>query len=68
MHLIGNINGQMIQLKKLIMVQVVIINIHHVIIEEMNGIENGYQIKHEMIMEEVEDLLFPIKFIVCLKR
>jgi hypothetical protein len=53
MHLIGKINGQIIRFKKKILEQVEIINIHHVIIEAMNGIVNGYQIKHGMIKDEV---------------
>jgi hypothetical protein len=58
MHLIGKINGQMKQFKKKILEQVEIINIHHVIIVEMNGIVNGYQIKHEMIKDEVYSYIF----------
>lgn len=53
MHLIGNMNGQIILYKKKILVQVVIVNIHHDIIVVMNGIVNGYQIKLEMIRNEV---------------
>jgi hypothetical protein len=53
MHLIGKMNGQIILFKKKILVQVVIITIHHDIIVVMNGIVNGYQIKLEMIKDEV---------------
>ncbi len=53
MHLIGKMNGQIIQFKKKILVQVVIINIHHDIIMVMNGTVNGYLIKLEMIKDEV---------------
>jgi hypothetical protein len=52
MHLIGKINGQIILFKKKIPEQVEIISIHHDIIEEMNGIVNGYPIKHGMIRDE----------------
>jgi hypothetical protein len=56
MHLIGKMNGQIIQFKKKILVQVVIINIHHDIIMVMNGTVNGYLIKLEMIKDEVRQL------------
>jgi hypothetical protein len=61
MHLIGKMNGQIIRFKKKILVQVVIINIHHDIIVVMNGIVNGYQIKLEMIKDEVRKTKIEIK-------
>lgn len=53
MHLIGKMNGQIKLYKKKIVEQVEIISTHHVIADEMNGIVNGYQIRQEMIKDEV---------------
>lgn len=51
---IGNMNGQIRLFKRKIVELVEIISIHHDTIEEMNGTVNGYQIKHEMIKDEVK--------------